>query len=163
MTDESEEPLSPESIAAQAGHYLDEASGAIVPPIHPSTTFARDADYGLRMPSSYSRYGTPSWDTVESTIARLEGGAAAAVFASGMAAAMAVVCGLKPGDHLVAHSGIYWALRSFMGDFAQRWGLSLDLADLSQPGALGRVLRPGETYRQVTEYRFQLPSETTGD
>lgn len=145
MTDAKDQPLSPESIAAQAGHYLDEESGAIVPPIHTATTFARDADYGLRHPSSYSRYGTPAWDTVEDTLAKLEGGAAAAVFASGMAAAMAVVSGLKPGDHVVAHSGIYWALRSFLDRFAKQWGLALDLADLSEPGALTRVLRPGET------------------
>ncbi len=145
MTAEADPPLSPESIAAQAGHYLDEASGAIVPPIHPATTFARDADYALRLPSSYSRYGTPGWDTVEGTLAQLEGGARAAVFASGMAAAMAVVCGLKPGDHLVVHSGVYWAFRGFVTDFAHRWGLKLDLADLSRPGALGRQLRPGET------------------
>ncbi len=145
MTDAIDRDLSPESIAAQAGHYLDEESGAIVPPIHPATTFARDADYALRQPSSYSRYGTPAWDTVEETLAKLEGGAAAAVFASGMAAAMAVVSTLRPGDHIVAHSGIYWALRSFMGRFAERWGLSLDLVDLSEPTALGRVLRPGQT------------------
>ncbi len=139
------EGLSPESIAAQAGHYLDEASGAIVPPIHPATTFARDADYGLRHPSSYSRYGTPAWDTLEATLAELEGGQAAAVFASGMAAAMAVVAGLKPGDHIVAHSGIYWALRSFLERFAAQWGLGLTLYDLSQSGALSEVLQPGKT------------------
>ncbi len=145
MADKTDQPLAPESIAAQAGHYLDEVSGAVVPPIHPSTTFARDGDYELRQPSSYSRYGTPGWDTVETTIAQLEGGAAAAVFASGMAAAMTVVTGLRPGDHVVAHSGIYWALRSFLGRFAEQWGLRLDLADLSEPGRLSRVLRPGET------------------
>ncbi|GAB5471189.1 MAG: cystathionine gamma-synthase [Rhodospirillales bacterium] len=138
-------PLSPETLAAQAGHYLDELTGAIVPPIHPATTFARDADYGLRQPSSYSRYGTPAWDTLEETLAGLEGGAGAAVFASGMAAAMGVVSGLKPGDHLVAHSGIYWALRSFLQRFAAQWGLELSLVDLSQAGALGQVLRPGKT------------------
>ena len=77
MTAEADPPLAPESIAAQAGHYLDEASGAIVPPIHLATTFARDADYALRLPSSYSRYGTPGWDTVEATLAHLEGGAGA--------------------------------------------------------------------------------------
>ncbi len=145
MSKSEDPPLSPESIAAQAGHYLDEESGAIVPPIHVATTFARDADYGLRQPSSYSRYGTPAWDTVEDTLATLEGGAGAAVFGSGMAAAMAVVSGLKPGDHMVAHSGVYWALRSFLDRFAKQWGLRLDLADLSEADTLSRVLRPGKT------------------
>ncbi|MEO1191045.1 MAG: PLP-dependent aspartate aminotransferase family protein [Pseudomonadota bacterium] len=143
MTDDPK--LSPETLAAQAGHYLDEATGAVVPPIHPATTFARDADYALRQPSSYSRYGTPAWDTVETTLAGLEGGAKAAVFASGMAAAMAVVTALKPGDHIVAHAGIYWALRKFMTRFAAQWGLDLTLIDLSDAAALTPVLRPGKT------------------
>ncbi|MBC6416462.1 MAG: PLP-dependent transferase [Rhodospirillales bacterium] len=137
--------FSPESLAAQAGHYLDAESGAIVPPIQPATTFARDAGYRLRQPSSYSRYGTPAWDLLESTLARLEGGKAAAVFASGMAAAMAVVSALRPGDRIVAHAGIYWALRRFMTGFAARWGIGLDLADLSEPAALRPLLQPGKT------------------
>ena len=39
--------LSAATIAAQASGYIDAASGGVVPPIQPSTTFVRDRDYGL--------------------------------------------------------------------------------------------------------------------
>jgi len=137
--------LRPESLAAQAGHFLDPESGAVVPAIHPATTFARDSAYEPIGPHGYSRYGTPAWDTLEATLAQLEEAEAAAVFASGLAAASAVVMTLRPGDHLIAHDGIYWAFRGWLQDFCPSWGIDLTLLDLSEPGALDGALRPGKT------------------
>jgi len=137
--------IRPESLAAQAGHFLDPESGAVVPAIHPATTFARDSAYEPIGPHGYSRYGTPAWDTLEATLAQLEEAEAAAVFASGLAAASAVVMTLRPGDHLIAHDGIYWAFRGWLQDFCPSWGIDLTLLDLSEPGALDGALRPGKT------------------
>src|SRR5947207_736814 len=52
-------PMKPETVAAQALHSIDPATGAVVPAIHLATTYARDADYALRGPS-YARDQNPT-------------------------------------------------------------------------------------------------------
>ena len=39
--------LAPETYTAQGLHYMDPLTGSVVPPIMPSTTFARDESYQL--------------------------------------------------------------------------------------------------------------------
>jgi len=71
----------PETMAAQALHYIDPATGGVVPPIQPSTTFARDEQYQLINPAmSYSRDQNPGFVPVERLIAELEGAADARLF-----------------------------------------------------------------------------------
>ena len=82
--------LKPESLAAQALGWVDATTRAISPPIHASTTFVRDADNQYRSGRAYARADNPAFDQAEQLIARLEGGAQGALFASGMAAATAV-------------------------------------------------------------------------
>ncbi|MGP1256468.1 MAG: trans-sulfuration enzyme family protein [Kiloniellales bacterium] len=133
----------PETLAAQALHFLDAETGAVVPPLHPSTTFARDADYAPRGASTYSRYGGPAVDQLEALLARLEGGAGALVFASGLAASAAVVMALKPGDKLVCHAHIYWGFREWLEDFCPRFGLDLRLIDMTEAAQLDAALEGG--------------------
>ena len=135
--------LKPETLAAQALHFLDAETGAVVPPLHPSTTFARDADYAPRGASTYSRYGGPAVDQVEALLARLEGGAGALVFASGLAASAAVVMALKPGDRFVCHAHIYWGFREWLEDFCPRFGLDLRLIDMTDAAQLDAALEGG--------------------
>ena len=128
----------PETRAAQALHRIDRATGGLVPPIQPSTTFARDEDYRLISgPHSYSRDGNPTYETAEALLADLECGAAARLFASGKAAAAAVIQALAPGARVVAPQVMYWGLRSFLVDFAATWGLELALFDAGDPAAAG--------------------------
>ncbi len=143
----SDEPaLQPETLAAQALHAVDPASGGVVPPIQPSTTFARDEHYRLISPGhGYSRDENPTYEAAEALLARLEGGRAARLFASGKAAAAAVVQALEPGDHVVAPRVMYWGVRQFLVDFAARWGLGLDFFDGTDTEALARAIRPGQT------------------
>jgi cystathionine gamma-synthase len=137
--------VKPETLAAQALHAIDEATGAIVPPIHLATTFARDADYRLRGPG-YARDESPAPILAERLLAALEGGAAALMFASGMAAATAVFRALcKPGDHVIAPRVGYYALRGWLQRFAARWGVGLDLVDTTDLAAVKSALRPGTT------------------
>ena len=143
MTDR---PLKPETLAAQALHRIDPQTGGLVPPIQPSTTYARDEDYRLiAEPYSYSRDGNPTAEPAEALLAELEGGAAARLFASGKAAAAAVLQALAPGDHVVAPKVMYWGLRNFLVDFAETWGLDLDLFAPEDPEALARAVKPGRT------------------
>ncbi|MBT6211888.1 MAG: cystathionine gamma-synthase, partial [Woeseia sp.] len=80
-----------ETDVAQGMHYIDPASGSVVPPIMPSTTFARDENYALMSAgNAYSRDDNPSFRTAEAMLTRLEGGADSMLFSSGMSAAAAV-------------------------------------------------------------------------
>ncbi len=78
-------------------------------------------------------------------IARLEQGAHAALFASGMAAATAVFQALAPGDHVLAPKVMYWSLRNWLVNFATQWGLSVELIDMTDPSAVQAAIRPGRT------------------
>jgi len=144
MTDEPD--LKPESLAAHGGRSPDAERGDVAPPLRPSTNFARDPDYRqIGGQGGYSRADSPSYLDVESLLARLEGGAGAMVFASGMAAATAVWLSLAPGDHVVLPKVVYWGLRDWLLKFAANWGLGVDLFDQGDPDALAKALKPGAT------------------
>ncbi|MEI9990828.1 MAG: PLP-dependent aspartate aminotransferase family protein [Rhizomicrobium sp.] len=137
--------MSPATVAAQALGWIDEKTRAVSPPLHPSSTFLRDPDNQYRSGRVYARADNPTYDQAEAVLASLENGAAAALFASGMAAATAVFLALKPGDHVVAPKVMYWLLRRWLLGFATDWGLQVDLADMTDPAAVKAAMRPGRT------------------
>ena len=139
------EQVKPESIAAQALGWIDDKTRAITPPIHVSTTYLRDTDNQYRSGRIYARADNPAFDQAEAVIARLEQGAHAALFASGMAAATAVFQALAPGDHVLAPKVMYWSLRNWLMNFATQWGLNVELIDMTDPSAVQAALRPGKT------------------
>lgn len=138
-------PLSPDSIAAQALGWVDEATRAITPPIHVSSTYLRDADNQYRSGRVYARDQNPAFDQAEAVISALEGAQQTLLFASGMAAATAVFQALQPGDHVLAPKVMYWSLRNWLLSFAQPWGLQVELIDMTSPAAVQAALRPGQT------------------
>ena len=137
--------MNPESIAAQALGWIDQATRAITPPIHVSSTYLRDPDNQYRSGRVYARADNPAFDQAEAVLATLENGAQAALFSSGMAAATAVFQALAPGDHVLAPKVMYWSLRNWLMNFATRWGLDVELIDMTDPLAVRDRLRPGKT------------------
>jgi len=137
--------LSPRSLAAQAGHFIDPATGAITPPVHPSTTFARDADYAPIGKTTYSRYHNPTYEQVERVAAELDEGAEALVFAAGMAAIAALFETVNTGQHMVAPTIMYHGAQDWLRRISEKRGIALSLFDAADPGALERAIRPGET------------------
>lgn len=138
--------LAPETKTAQALHHFDPGSGGISPSIQPSSTFARNENYQLIVPAQgYTRDENPGYLLPEAMLAELEHARSALLFSSGMAAAMAVVQSLTPGDHIVAPKVMYWGLRNWLVSFCGNWGLGLDLFDASDPDALARTVKKGTT------------------
>jgi cystathionine gamma-synthase len=128
---------SPETLAAQAGHFLDGPTGGVVPPLQPSTTFARDAQYQLPGGTDYLRAHSPTWRLPEQLLCQLEGGAEALLFASGMAAAGAAIQAVSgPGKGVVASRAMYWGLRLWLEEHAARTGTRVTFVDASDPAAL---------------------------
>lgn len=135
----------PETIAAGGLGFEDAATGAVIPPLHPSTTYLRDPDNGYGRGRVYARADNPTFDTPASIITALEGGQETLLFASGMAAATAVIQALRPGDHLVVPTVMYWAFRNWVHGFAADWGLAITAVDTSDTDAVRASMRPGQT------------------
>jgi cystathionine gamma-synthase len=135
----------PDTIAAQALGWIDETTRAVIPPLHLSTTYLRDADNQYRSGRVYARADNPAYDQAEAVINTLEAGHQALLFASGMAAATAVFQALAPGDHVLAPKVMYWSLRNWLLNFATQWGLQVELIDMTSPAAVQAALRPGKT------------------
>lgn len=109
------------TIAAKAGHFLDVNSGAVVPEIQPSTTFARDDRYQLIDPANtYARDQSPSFVYAERVLAELENGDECRLFASGMAAIASIFYTLKPGSHVVLPDSMYWGAKSWIHSHCDR-------------------------------------------
>ncbi len=97
-----------DSLAVHAGQEPDESTGAVIPPIHVSTTYAQDGIGGLRGGYEYGRSGNPTRTALETQIAALEGGARALSFASGLAGEDALLrAALQPGDEVLLGNDVY--------------------------------------------------------
>ncbi len=138
--------LSPDTLLAQAMHYLEPVNGGIVPGIQMATTYARGEDYELRAPGiSYGRDKNPTYLVAEQVMAELEGGAGALLFSSGLAAAAALFHTLAPGDHVVAPVIMYHGLRDWLIQFCDNWKVDIDTFDATVDGALASAIKPGRT------------------
>src|SRR2546423_13651575 len=105
-----------ETVAVHAAHSSAPATGAVAPPIHLSTTFERDVEGSYVRGFMYTRNDNPNRRALEQGVAALEGGVAAAAFASGTGAAMALFQALAPGDHVLAHVDAYYGTTRLLRD-----------------------------------------------
>ncbi len=130
-----------ETLAVHAGHTIDPATGAVSSPIHLSTTFERDAEGTYSRGFMYTRNNNPNREALEQGISALEGGAAAAAFASGTGASMAIFQAFAPGDHVLAHVDAYYGTSRLLREVFQRWGLDISFVDMSDLKAVEKALR----------------------
>ena len=127
------------------------ADGALAPAIHPSVTHAaRDAaDFAEmatrpRHPRFYTRYGNPTHERVARLVARLEGGEAALMAASGMGAISAVMLGLLgAGDRVVAQTSHYMGTMQLFTELLPRFGVRVELIEQSDTAGLVAAIRRG--------------------
>ncbi len=133
---QKEKPAHPETIAIHTGRIVDPASGAVIPPIHVSTTFERAPDGTYPHGHSYARESSPNRSSLENCIASLEGGAAAIAFASGSAAVLAICDAVGPGGHLIATHDSYHGTLKQLDEVVQRWGFDVTLVDTTDVDAV---------------------------
>ncbi|MFT5888174.1 MAG: cystathionine gamma-synthase [Zhongshania sp.] len=129
-----------ETLAIHAENHPDPSTGAVTPPIHLSTTFARSIDGDYLGDFSYSRSGNPNRSSLERALAALEGGEVAYTYSSGMAAISAVLQTLKPGEHVIAPTDIYHGARQLLQRM-ERWGVKIDYIDLYKLDILEATLK----------------------
>src|SRR6059058_1172912 len=131
-----------ETLAVHAGHSIDPATGAVSSPIHLSTTFERDAEGTYSRGFMYTRNNNPNRQALEQGISTLEGGSAAAAFASGTGASMSIFQALAPGDHVLAHVDAYYGTSRLLREIFHRWGLDISFVDMSDLRAVEKAVRP---------------------
>ena len=131
-----------ETIAVHAGKGIDPTTGAVMPPIHLSTTFERAADGSYPSGFSYIRADNPNRRALEEALVALEGGVAAATFGSGMAAIMAVFQALQSGDHVLIPDDIYFGTGKLVRELFGPWGLHHTAVDMTDLAAVQAAVRP---------------------
>jgi cystathionine gamma-synthase len=129
--------------AIHAGQDPDPATGAVIPPLHLTTTYKQDGVGGLRGGYEYSRSGNPTRTALQEALAALEEGTAGLAFASGLAAEdtlLRTVCG--PGSHVVLGGDAYGGTFRLISKVAAPWGVEHTPADLNDRDALRAAIRP---------------------
>lgn len=125
--------------AIHAGQEVDQIFGAVVPPLHFSTTFAPDGIGNLRNGYDYGRAGNPTRTALQTQLAALEEGKHAFSFGSGLAAEDAVVRALmRPGQRIVMGNDAYGGTFRLFDKIHTAWGVSntpVDLSDHSRVAA----------------------------
>lgn len=128
--------LRPDTLAVHAGNAPDDATGAVAPPLHLSTTF-RHGPAGERVAGyEYQREGNPTNDRLREALAALEGGETACTFASGMAAMTTLLECLPNGARVLFPDDCYSGLRMLFQEFLPERGLVAEVIDMGDLDAV---------------------------
>lgn len=128
-------PIQPATAAVRAALESDTQHGAVIPPLHLSSTFTF-AGLGEKRGYDYTRSGNPTRDGLADALTTLEGGAGATVTSSGMAAINLVLQLLAPGDLLLAPHDCYGGSFRLLSKLAEKGHFRLRFVDQTDAAAL---------------------------
>ncbi len=127
--------------AIHVGQAFDPTTGAVIPPVHFSTTYAQDGIGGLRGGYEYGRGGNPTRDALQQQLASLEGATHAFSFASGLAAEDALLRAvLRPGDHVLMGNDVYGGTHRLVRRIFGEWQIGLTTLELDDLEAVRSAL-----------------------
>jgi cystathionine beta-lyase/cystathionine gamma-synthase len=127
--------------AIHVGQEADPLTGAVVPPLYMTSTYAQEAP-GVHKGYEYSRTDNPTRRAWERNIAALEEGTDAIAFSSGMAAIDSVVRLLQPGEHIVACADLYGGTVRLFERVWKAYGIGVSYAEESTPDAIAAEFTP---------------------
>ena len=127
--------------AIHVGNHADQNTGAVVPPVHMSSTFVQPGA-GVWGEFDYTRSGNPTRKALETTLANLEGGVGGLAFSSGMAAIHCVTMLLSAGDHIVAGADIYGGTYRLLHKIVNRAGITVSLVNTTDLKAVQAAITP---------------------
>jgi len=127
--------------AIHDGQEPEPLTGAVTVPIYATSTYVQDELGKPRQGYEYARVTNPTRDRLEENLASLEGGLAARVFASGMAAINAITTMLKAGDHVVCGHNLYGGVPRLFNQILVNYGLEFTYVDTSRPEAVDKAIR----------------------
>jgi cystathionine beta-lyase/cystathionine gamma-synthase len=139
MSEEKDE-LGFETRGVHVGQGYVGDTGAVIPPVYLTSTFASGNADGF----DYTRSGNPNFRNLQETLASLEGAKHATVFASGVSAITAVVSTLKSGDVVVAEENVYGCTYRLFAQVFEKFGVRVEYRDFTDDAALEvvRELKP---------------------
>src|ERR1700735_2974393 len=126
--------------AIHDGQQPDPLTGSVTVPIYPTSTYVQQG-IGENKGYEYSRVSNPTRTHLEENLASLEGGVAARVYASGMAAIHAIVSMLKSGDHVVCGNDLYGGTPRLFNQVLAGFGLEFSYVDTSDAENVERAIR----------------------
>ncbi len=132
-----------ETRAIHVGQEPDAETGAVMPPIYATSTFAQVRP-GETRGYDYTRSGNPNFTRLGRTLASLENGQHATVFANGMAAITAVLSTLAAGDLVLAEENVYGCTFRILDRVFEKFGVGVRYVDFSDPASWRQIgdLRP---------------------
>ncbi|MGK2905425.1 MAG: trans-sulfuration enzyme family protein [Desulfuromonadales bacterium] len=149
----STQEYSQETNLVQLGVGVDERTGAISLPIHPSATY-RHPGVGESTGYDYTRSINPTREVLEEGVAKLEGGARGLAFSSGMAALTTFFLHFSQGDHLVVSEDLYGGTYRVLDQVFAHFGLTVTYVDTTDTDAVAKA---------VTDRTKALLVETPGN
>ena len=130
------------TLAIHAGQSVDPTTGAVMPPIYATSTYAQSSP-GVHQGFEYSRTHNPTRFAYERCVAGLEGGTRGFAFASGLAATATLLDLLDTGSHVVAMDDLYGgSYRLFERVRRRSAGLDFSFVDLGDAAAFEAAIRP---------------------
>ncbi|KAL3896142.1 MAG: hypothetical protein SGCHY_004267 [Lobulomycetales sp.] len=127
--------------AVHAGQEPDPSSGAVIPPISLSTTFAQRAAGEPYSSWDYSRSGNPSRHAFEVAVAALENGKHGLAFASGSVTTATIMGLLSAGDHVISVNDVYGGTSRYFRKVAPKAGLEVEFLDMADPNSIKPKIR----------------------
>src|ERR1700712_4876884 len=128
-----------DTLAIHAGQSPDPTTGAVMPPIVLSSTFAQNGP-GQHQGFEYARTDNPTRRTLEHCLAALEGATHGLAFASDCAAMTPLLHTLKPGDHVVACDDVYGGTFRILDKVMKPLGIETSWVDLTDMARLEPAL-----------------------
>ncbi len=132
-----------------AGQYPEPVTGAVSVPIYATSTYVQDELGKPRLGYEYARVTNPTRDRLQESLAAVEGGLAARVFASGMAAVTAICTMMKAGDHIVCSHNVYGGVPRLFNQILVNYGLEFTYVDTSDDRAVEKAIRKSTKYIYV--------------
>jgi cystathionine gamma-lyase len=129
-----------ETRSIHAGQEPDEETGAVMPPIYATSTYAQDGP-GEHRGYEYSRTGNPTRTDLEENLASLENGAHGRAFSSGMGSINTVLNLLESGDHVVSGDDVYGGTRRIFTEVFEDYDLEFSYVDATDPAEIEGAMR----------------------
>lgn len=129
------------TLAIHGGQEPDPSTGAVMPPIYQTSTYAQEAP-GVHKGYEYSRTGNPTRHALEKSIASLEGGKYGLAFGSGLAAVDCVLKMLKPGDEIISTSDLYGGTYRQFTKIYSDFGLVFKFVSMDDPANAEALITP---------------------
>ncbi len=133
--------MRPDTVAIHAGISADPTTGAIIPPLYQTATYALE-EVGKNKGYDYTRCSNPTRETLENNLAAIEGAAYGVSFASGLSAVDSVLRLLSAGDHVICSDDVYGGVTRLFEQVLKRFGLTFSYVDTSNPEEIFAALQP---------------------